>query len=87
MQRSGSIVAACKGHVCSLWSCVQIYFVGRSGAPKVKGNPHLTKLNAGYDDDRGDYQVKPLPAQAIYQRHFSVQVYACVFCEEGTPMA
>lgn len=33
----------------------QVYFVGRCGAPKVNGNPHLAKGNCGYDDDRGDY--------------------------------
>ncbi len=35
----------------------QVYFVGRSSAQKVSGNPHLVKNNYGYDDDRGDYQV------------------------------
>ena len=33
----------------------QVYFVGRSGAPKIKGNPHLAKVNYGYDEERGDY--------------------------------
>jgi dual specificity tyrosine-phosphorylation-regulated kinase 2/3/4 len=25
----------------------QVFFVGRSGAPKIKGNPHLGKARAG----------------------------------------
>lgn len=33
----------------------QVYFVGRCGAQKVNGNPHIAKGNCGYDDDRGDY--------------------------------
>lgn len=36
---------------------MQVYFVGRSTAQKLKGNPHLSKANFGYDDDRGDYNV------------------------------
>ncbi|KAJ9520011.1 hypothetical protein QJQ45_029974, partial [Haematococcus lacustris] len=36
-----------------------VYFVGRSGAQKVRGNPHATKGNYGYDDERGDYLIVP----------------------------
>jgi hypothetical protein len=36
---------------------VQVYFVGRCVAQKLKGNPHMAKSNHGYDDDRGDYSV------------------------------
>eukprot|EP00462_Mataza_sp_D1_P000842 CAMPEP_0175096354 /NCGR_PEP_ID=MMETSP0086_2-20121207/4686_1 /TAXON_ID=136419 /ORGANISM="Unknown Unknown, Strain D1" /LENGTH=535 /DNA_ID=CAMNT_0016369747 /DNA_START=17 /DNA_END=1624 /DNA_ORIENTATION=- len=34
----------------------QIYFVGNTGAKKIKGIPH-TRNNNGYDDDRGDYKL------------------------------
>ncbi|KAF5831964.1 hypothetical protein DUNSADRAFT_12329 [Dunaliella salina] len=35
----------------------RVFFVGRSGAKKIKGNPHTSRSNFGYDDDRGDYNV------------------------------
>ena len=35
----------------------EVFFVGRCGAPKIKGNPALSKTNGGYDDERGDYTV------------------------------
>lgn len=42
-----------------LVACAQVFFVGRSGAPKIQGNPNHGKANFGYDDDRGDYNVVP----------------------------
>ena len=35
----------------------EVFFVGRCGAPKIKGNPQNNKTNFGYDDERGDYNV------------------------------
>ncbi|KAG2499615.1 hypothetical protein HYH03_002554 [Edaphochlamys debaryana] len=35
----------------------QVYFVGRSSAQKIQGNPNSLRNNYGYDDERGDYTV------------------------------
>jgi dual specificity tyrosine-phosphorylation-regulated kinase 2/3/4 len=35
----------------------QVWFLGKAGVVKIKGNPHLAKTNFGYDDERGDYAV------------------------------
>eukprot|EP00210_Caulerpa_lentillifera_P002594 g2486.t2 len=34
----------------------RIYFIGKT-KHKIKGNPHSSYLNYGYDDDRGDYNT------------------------------
>jgi dual specificity tyrosine-phosphorylation-regulated kinase 2/3/4 len=38
---------------------LQVFFVGRAGAPKIQGNDIMIDSNFGYDDDRGDYLVVP----------------------------
>lgn len=46
----------------ALISCtvtLQIWFLGKADAQKIKGNPHLQKTNYGYDDERGDYVITP----------------------------
>lgn len=40
-------------------SVLQVWFLGKADAQKVRGNPHLQKTNFGYDDERGDYHVVP----------------------------
>ncbi len=32
-----------------------VYFLGRPGTAKVKGDMRMQKTNFGYDDERGDY--------------------------------
>lgn len=31
--------------------------MGKAGVAKVRGNPHQSKPNYGYDDDRADYNI------------------------------
>ncbi len=36
-----------------------MYFLGKADVVKIRGNPHFSKTNSGYDDERGDYLVTP----------------------------
>jgi dual specificity tyrosine-phosphorylation-regulated kinase 2/3/4 len=37
----------------------EIWFVGRISTPKIRGSVHSGLPNAGYDDNRGEYQATP----------------------------